>query len=438
MKKIITIALLLVLALGLLAACRPAGEGSGEDTAEASPAPGYDEQDEDEIPQGETWQGGPTRGVWVDNMYINEYLNLRLVVPHEWIVANDEEVAALSGLGAELLTEVDESFWEAAGALTLIDMLVTDPFTGISVQVAYERLVFPMTRFNETDYIQRAVSDLGVAGVRANAIPGTTTIGDYDWHLLRSYLDMAGGTVIGNNFITIRDGFVTTVSVIHGDLHEPLDEILPWFSSLNDPPPPPLPTPTPPPPPEPVDIALVGAWAWEFDESYIYEFRLDGTGRRGFYPSLDDFEWQTVAADSHLILHFGIFQESWSYTIIGDVVTLDSRQDIGLSYSYVRWEGDFVESELGEFEVDFTGHPLIGTWVWDEDSSFIYIFLPDGTGTRGFAGQRSEIFWFAEDDYLLMDTGGTDIEFWIFSISDDVLNLENLYDATANWNYVRQ
>ena len=399
MKKLIMMALLLALAIGLLTACV---------AVEDAPT--------------------PARGVWTDNTYVNEHLNLRFSMPPWWGAASDAEVAMLVDLTPDLFAaaghDLGEEFWDAVDVLLVVDMLASDPFEGSSVQIIYERLPFPMSRFNEEEYIRLTMVNMADMG-RLYEVPGTTTIGDYEWYLFRNHMDMFEGAVVTNHFVNIRSGFVRMIAISYSTaVRSPMDEILAMFTSLDE-----------PAPPQPVsDMALVGAWAWDEDYSYIYEFFADGTARRGFYPNLMEFTWFADAADRHLTMNFGGWHESWTYIIRGDVITLDNRIYDEI-YHYIRWEGDFIESEF--HDVDFTGHPLIGTWAWDNNADFVYVFETDGTGTRGFSNQILQFYWYAYDDHLLMDVGAM-VESWTFVISDNVLTIDSNQQAGLTWSYIRQ
>jgi len=72
--------------------------------------------------------------------------------------------------------------------------------------------------------------------------------------------------------------------------------------------------------------------------------------------------------------------------------------------------------EIDEIEV---AEVLLGTWAWDWDDSYTYVFLPDGTGTRGVPGEIEEFLWFAYDDHLVINN----IESWTFTIDDSVLTI---------------
>jgi len=89
-------------------------------------------------------------------------------------------------------------------------------------------------------------------------------------------------------------------------------------------------------------------------------------------------------------------------------------------------------------DVDFTGHPLLGTWAWDTDSSYIYVLNPNGTGMRGLAGMRYDIYWYAYGNILLIDTGGFAVEEWTFTINNNVLTIVSNQVDGLTWSYIRQ
>jgi len=102
---------------------------------------------------------------------------------------------------------------------------------------------------------------------------------------------------------------------------------------------------------------------------------------------------------------------------------------------------DFDLAALFEdaYDVDFTGHPLIGTWVWDGDDSFIYEFRPDGTATRGFYNNRFDFYWLVYENNLFMDIGPRFmIEHWVFTITDGVLTIVSAQVHGVTWSYIAE
>ena len=102
----------------------------------------------------------------------------------------------------------------------------------------------------------------------------------------------------------------------------------------------PVPTPTPP----LQDYMLVGTWAWTETGAYLYNFYADGEGTRGFAPVPESFRWHTEDGN-HLIINTAAEEESWTYIITGDILTMISRQNPDMEYNYIRMsEGVVAES----------------------------------------------------------------------------------------------
>ena len=74
---------------------------------------------------------------------------------------------------------------------------------------------------------------------------------------------------------------------------------------------------------------LFGIWDWDQDDAYSVVFYPDGTGTRGFAEELESFDW--ITAGDYLFIGF----EHWAFTIEGGVLTIDSQQVPGVTYSYI-------------------------------------------------------------------------------------------------------
>jgi len=90
------------------------------------------------------------------------------------------------------------------------------------------------------------------------------------------------------------------------------------------------------------DSELAGTWAWDHMHEWVYVFNADGTGTRGVEGEMESFTW-TIAGTNELRLDRGagipageIRNERWTYSISGDVLTIDSLQEAGMSFSYIR------------------------------------------------------------------------------------------------------
>ncbi|MCL2839037.1 MAG: hypothetical protein FWE04_08285 [Oscillospiraceae bacterium] len=183
------------------------------------------------------------------------------------------------------------------------------------------------------------------------------------------------------------------------------------------------------------DHPLVGTWAWDGNGSWQYIFDGDGTGTRGIFPDIETFRWSIPEA-GHITMNIrGGMREQWSYTIDGAVFTLDSRQVAGVTYSYVRI--DSLASRLEQVDPD-----LVGTWVWDSNYTYTYVFYADGTGTRGFYPFASPFEWWVPDaGILMMDATDTMIlEAWDYTISSamngEMFTIVSRGDGTT-FSYIR-
>jgi len=81
------------------------------------------------------------------------------------------------------------------------------------------------------------------------------------------------------------------------------------------------------------DHPLTGVWAWDVNDSFIYEFRADGTGVRGFDNNRIDITW--FADDNNLFIDVGYMIEHWTFTIYDGVLTIVSAQVFGMTWSYI-------------------------------------------------------------------------------------------------------
>ena len=222
----------------------------------------------------------------------------------------------------------------------------------------------------------------------------------------------------------------------------------------------PFTTPAPPPTPEPAEVdkngeededededegttvqqpdtgdihILVGTWVWDHGTAFAYEFAADGTGSRGGGGTVETFEWATTA-DGGLTLTLDnppagfIPVEQWSYVIDGRLLTLTSRQVAGMEYIYV----------LDAPAADQTGSPFIGTWAWDGNSSWTYVFDANGTGTRGMpTGRDSFVWWTTADGGIAMDLGEW-VELWSYALSGNDLTITSRQEDGVTFSYVRR
>ena len=129
-------------------------------------------------------------------------------------------------------------------------------------------------------------------------------------------------------------------------------------------------TPTPEPTPLLQGRDIVGTWACMEAGARLYNFYADGEGTRGFNPVQEPFQWRTEG-DNHLIITTSAEEESWTYILSGNMLTIVNRQNPGMEYSYLRVpEGTVAESR-----------PIRGGWdenVYTSEYLGFSFTLPQG------------------------------------------------------------
>jgi len=87
---------------------------------------------------------------------------------------------------------------------------------------------------------------------------------------------------------------------------------------------------------------LVGTWAWDEMAEWRYVFNADGTGSRGIAGiEVQYFIWSTDGTRLNIDLigelsPLFIRDERWTFSISGDVLTIESLQVDGMVYSYIK------------------------------------------------------------------------------------------------------
>jgi len=185
--------------------------------------------------------------------------------------------------------------------------------------------------------------------------------------------------------------------------------------------------------------ALVGTWEWEGDTNWQYNFNYNGTGVRGMPGNLEAFDWR-IPSPGLLMIYTNDFAyyESWDYSIAtnGWLVLYSNIWD-GVMYEYIR-AGTQPPATAGQ--IDPT---LVGSWTWDEDANYIYIFNNDGTGTRGWFGFEETFTWSIPDSGQLniyrdhAPLGEIRNERWNYTIVGNVLTMDSRQVAGLTFSYIR-
>ena len=271
------------------------------------------------------------RGVWEDNIFTSEYLGLNFLLPDGWHIASDSDIADVMGVSVDFMEQTTEldiaELMDITATNTIYDMMARS-IAGASILLTYERLVFPFTMISEVEYMEMTANLMVEIGINVHFDhPGTTRIGNYDWHSFGTSTDFMGMEILGRQFINIHDGFARTIIISYNDMTESVDEMLHMFFGLNDPIPQPL----------HAEIAeeLFGSWEWDQIDSYILVFHDNGTGFRGFPDEIENFTWR-IRDNDNLAIDDGASIESWTFTIDEDVLTIINNYFPGTTFSYIR------------------------------------------------------------------------------------------------------
>ena len=94
-----------------------------------------------------------SRGTIEGNVYKNDYLGFQFTKPDSWVYSTDEEIAAVTNMGAELL---GENFKEALeNNPSIYDMMVVDSITRNNINIGYENLSKTLSsNITEEQYVE--------------------------------------------------------------------------------------------------------------------------------------------------------------------------------------------------------------------------------------------------------------------------------------------
>ena len=323
---------------------------SGSLEAEQSHVPTQEPNEPVITPAQEQRWGSPVRGVWNGNIWISEFIGMYFYLPVGWEFAGDDEIAGLLGFDAAVLpgvagSAIDDEFWEIMNPV-LYDMMAMDLETGTSVRVAIEKM--PAIDLSAGSFIAYNANRLLVLGMNVDLDVAPRQIGGVLWVGFKASMDSFGIVQCMAHFVRVVDGFA--ISVIVTTINDNGEKELDYFNLFGHI------TNVPEPSWEPVgsiiwgeitdaqrlpslerpyaNHLLVGIWIWDLDSSFAYDFRADGTGTRGFLGRPESFTWET--SGDHLVMRLLLMDESWTFTISGDVLEIDSRQVPGMMWRYIR------------------------------------------------------------------------------------------------------
>jgi len=153
---------------------------------------------------------------------------------------------------------------------------------------------------------------------------------------------------------------------------------------------------------------------------------LARTGSEGYEEFLN---WDMYPGFSSSIVHtefdcFHFINETWPNKIGDSMWTFSVFLEYLLAAEFDYENLPQIDVNIFEpverEEVDLTNHPMVGTWTWDDNPEWSYVFNADGTGVRGLPGQMVEFYWYADDYDVFIDMeNGNITEIWQLLFVDD-------------------
>lgn len=143
---------------------------------------------------------------------------------------------------------------------------------------------------------------------------------------------------------------------------------------------------------------LLGNWIWTGDGCTILTFDADFTGRQAFcdttvwnFGVYQYFEWWFYEGVLYLNVQpegMAVFTQIWQTSLRTDMLNLLSFYSPGVYYrAYVREDSDH------QFIFEARRQDILGSWAWDSNDDFKYVFNEDGTGIRGFSTSLHDFTW---------------------------------------------
>ncbi len=202
MKKLLTLALALMMAMSLLSACGSA------------PLPTADE----------------IKGSVDGNVYTNAYTGLKFTASGDWYFMSEDEIEEITGTTQEIL---DQSGSDADVTASIYDMMAMDQVTANNVNVMIQIVGdSDDVDFDEVlDESEAEILEMG-ASIGANysfSEHSTVTLSGIEFHKLTATADYSGVTFVQGCYIAVKDNVCLNVTLTSYD-GTPLSDIEAMFN----------------------------------------------------------------------------------------------------------------------------------------------------------------------------------------------------------------
>lgn len=132
-------------------------------------------------------------GKWENDVYSNEFLDLKIGLPTGWKIASDEDLAKMMNIGADIVANEDKYLAEVAKQTGIYYASASDSSTGNNLLVFSEK---PLRDASMEEYIEATKANLQALSTMKYTIKGTDTktIGNRTYNTLTVEVKDAGIT----------------------------------------------------------------------------------------------------------------------------------------------------------------------------------------------------------------------------------------------------
>ena len=168
-----------------------------------------------------------SRGKWENNVYTNEFADIKFRLPEGWNYSSDEEIASMMNISVDLLNEDQQSFAKIAEQTSVYDMVATNPNTASSVMVMFEK---PLIKVSTEYYISKVKSELEKLDSINYTISddvGTANIAGREYKVVTAAVPAYN--LVQKYYITEQDGCFIDILVTYTEGNNDEDIILSSF-----------------------------------------------------------------------------------------------------------------------------------------------------------------------------------------------------------------
>ncbi len=168
-----------------------------------------------------------SRGTWVDNVYTNDFINIKFNMPETWAKYSDEEIATLMNIGTEMLTDDQKKLAELTEQNGLYCMVSNDPATGANVILLLEK---PALKVTPEFYLKSVKTQLESVTTMTYTLGDiyNTKVADQDFYAINATATANNQTIQQNYYVKAIDNYMASIIITTNEASQ-LESILNCF-----------------------------------------------------------------------------------------------------------------------------------------------------------------------------------------------------------------